>query len=124
MIYEQEDSTSGENENQIGDGGFKRLKRAEAYQGEQAIIPHISRKHHELGRFANLKYLYFQATYNPPTTMKAHIHTRVCTKRKEIQTQKNWIEIWGDACDVNKLCTRHQFNTSLANPSPDITLPS
>ena len=83
MIYEQEEHTTEENNNQIQEGRFKCLKCGEVYKRKQRIIPHISHKHRELDRVTDLKCPYCPKTYNSTTTLKVHIHTKVCTKRND-----------------------------------------
>ena len=99
MIYEQIETPTDKNENQIGDGKSKCLKCGNVYSDKQAIISHISHIHHEHYRTTDLKCPYYLKTFTSTTTLKIHIRARVCTKRKEIQV-----------CEINKLRTHHQFN--------------
>ena len=93
MIYEQEEHPTEENNNQIQEGRFKCLKCGEVYKDKQRIISHISHKHHELDRVTDLKCPYCPKTYNSTTTLKVHIHTKVCTKRNDTILGKSWIQI-------------------------------
>ena len=77
------------------------LKRGEIYNGKGRIAPHISSKNRELGRAGNPDRPYCQKTSGSPTSLKRHIHNKICHKLKNNEINKSRREIWKGICRTN-----------------------